>query len=102
MSYQYRIGGGLEDDSVSGGQGGRNPPTGNGDWEVPGGDDHHHAFGLDPQSGEIVEVAGRQVVEADEVHDLGNLGVRLGKEFSAVRQRRSHEVCAPAAQFPRH
>ena len=96
------IGGGLEDHGIAGGEPGGDPAAGDGDGEVPRRHHHDHALGFRREGRHLLPPARRRPVQLDEIHRLGNLGVRLRHRLAAIGHGRAHEGAARAPQFVRH
>ena len=103
--------GGLEHDAVAGREAGGDHPRGDGQGEVPGADDGHHAAGrvaqrvaLARELHEPVAAFERdrlQRVELEEVDRLAHVGVGLVPRLAALADRQGGEHVASAAQLAR-
>jgi hypothetical protein len=95
---QRRLGGGLEDRRVSGGQRREDAAGGDGEREVPGRGHHHDAAGLGGDLAARQVGAERAPIVLGEVDGLGDLAVAFGDGLGGVGDHRTDELAAGGAQ----
>ena len=98
-AHQHRLGSGLEERAVAGGEGGKHAAGGNGEGEVPGRGDDDDSQWVHLAANEI----GRHLFErarivAGEVDGLRDLRVGLGHRLGAVDDHGADEVGATAGE----
>ena len=101
-AHQHRLGSGLEERAVAGGEGGEHAAGGNGEREIPGRGDDDDSQWVHLAANEI----GRHLFErarivAGEVDGLRDLRVGLGHRLGAVDDHGADEVGATAGEDAR-
>ena len=99
---EHGVGSGLENNGIACSKGRRDAAAGNGDGEIPWGNDHHHALAFGLERGTFLPPLGAGTVKLEKVNCLGNFGVGFGEGFTAIGEGGTHQITARDAQFLGH